>query len=515
MASNPENVRLSVLAKLQEALDEEDILADQILTMMHRYADRFTNRRVEINNLMVLQDHPLVDYEKEEMILLILEHLNLLLTEIVTLYSDEGTPGLSDMRVAQDDLPTEMSGREQYQVNATMVACNALYLDGLVIVGGVTSNSDAAQLAETFAETKCATKVVGVPGTLNGDLKNYSLYFVQVNSQLISNVCTNALFAEKVQRDEPASIVTPKRVSPWEIETFVVTAHMSTLNAIAVEAYKKYILVSLIHLRQFSATFPKYTSAAAQRNLKSFATDGEIYATINQKDGMVRFLEDPEQYKTSGMIEHIDSSIKRIMKLSKKLTTMDEKMACDPVYLSRLKKSSWQCFLKDKVGNKLSGGEDELKKYLKEPCLELEDDEDFDVLTWWKINSPRFSIVSRMAKDILCIQVSTVASESAFSASGRVLNPYRNSLAPNIVEALVCTQDWIRTSSRNITMDTLEDLMKDDELAKAVESVGKDQMGNDEYSLVHTNAKTFGLKFSIWDSCAFAAAVYIQVPRIE
>ncbi|GJS05563.1 zinc finger BED domain-containing protein RICESLEEPER 2 [Tanacetum coccineum] len=75
-------------------------------------------------------------------------------------------------------------------------------------------------------------------------------------------------------------------------------------------------------------------------------------------------------------------------------------------------------------------------------------------------------IVVEAIVNILCIQVSTVASESAFSASGRVLDPYRNSLAPNIVEALVCTQDWIRTSSRNITMDTLEDLMKDDELAK-------------------------------------------------
>lgn len=39
--------------------------------------------------------------------------------------------------------------------------------------------------------------------------------------------------------------------------------------------------------------------------------DGEIFATINQKDGMVRFLEDPEQYKTCEMIEHIDSSIQR------------------------------------------------------------------------------------------------------------------------------------------------------------------------------------------------------------
>lgn len=64
--------------------------------------------------------------------------------------------------------------------------------------------------------------------------------------------------------------------------------------------------------------------------------DGEIYATINQKDGMVRFLEDPEEYKTCEMIEHIDSSISRIMKLSKKLTTMDESMACDPLYLSKV-----------------------------------------------------------------------------------------------------------------------------------------------------------------------------------
>nr|GEV32765.1 zinc finger BED domain-containing protein RICESLEEPER 2 [Tanacetum cinerariifolium] len=48
---------------------------------------------------------------------------------------------------------------------------------------------------------------------------------------------------------------------------------------------------------------------------------------------------------------------------------------------------------KDKVGNKLIGGEDELTKYLKEPRLELEDDEDFDILNWWKLNSPRFPIV--------------------------------------------------------------------------------------------------------------------------
>ncbi|GJU64789.1 hypothetical protein Tco_1246624 [Tanacetum coccineum] len=66
MATNPENVRLTVLMKLQEAIDEEAILGctTKFLALMHRFADRFTDRRIEINNLMVLQDHALVDYGK-------------------------------------------------------------------------------------------------------------------------------------------------------------------------------------------------------------------------------------------------------------------------------------------------------------------------------------------------------------------------------------------------------------------------------------------------------------------
>nr|BAD33246.1 putative Pyrophosphate--fructose 6-phosphate 1-phosphotransferase alpha subunit [Oryza sativa Japonica Group] len=94
--------------------------------------------------------------------------------------------------------------RTTEQVNAAMTACQALKLDALVIIGGVTSNTDAAQLAETFAESKCSTKVVGVPVTLNGDLKNQFVEttvgfdtICKVNSQLISNVCTDALSAEK------------------------------------------------------------------------------------------------------------------------------------------------------------------------------------------------------------------------------------------------------------------------------------------------------------------------------
>lgn len=94
--------------------------------------------------------------------------------------------------------------RTSKQVTAAMATCVNLNLDGLVIVGGVTSNSDAAQLAETLVQNNCKTKVVGVPVSLNGDLKNQFVETTvgfdtvcKVNSQLISNVCLDAISAGK------------------------------------------------------------------------------------------------------------------------------------------------------------------------------------------------------------------------------------------------------------------------------------------------------------------------------
>ncbi|XP_055959936.1 zinc finger BED domain-containing protein RICESLEEPER 2-like [Mercurialis annua] len=87
----------------------------------------------------------------------------------------------------------------------------------------------------------------------------------------------------------------------------------------------------------------------------------------------------------------------------------------------------------------------ELEVYLSEATVE--NDDAFNILKWWKLNSGRFPILSRMARDILAVPISTVASESAFSTSGRVLDCFRSSLTPRLVEALVCTQDWLRAES--------------------------------------------------------------------
>ena len=96
----------------------------------------------------------------------------------------------------------------------------------------------------------------------------------------------------------------------------------------------------------------------------------------------------------------------------------------------------------------------ELDKYLAEDPEEQS--ADFDILSWWKCNSARFPVLSKLARDILAIPISTVASESAFSTSGRILDDFRSSLTPMTLQALICTQDWLRGKRINIEADLAE-----------------------------------------------------------
>ncbi|XP_057723625.1 zinc finger BED domain-containing protein RICESLEEPER 1-like [Arachis stenosperma] len=90
----------------------------------------------------------------------------------------------------------------------------------------------------------------------------------------------------------------------------------------------------------------------------------------------------------------------------------------------------------------VSSGKNPLDTYLEEPLLSKDCFEDLDVLEWWKLYESRYPKLSIMARDLLSIPITTVASESAFSIGAHVINKYRSRMLPENVEAVICTRNW-------------------------------------------------------------------------
>ena len=84
---------------------------------------------------------------------------------------------------------------------------------------------------------------------------------------------------------------------------------------------------------------------------------------------------------------------------------------------------------------------------MNEACVNEEDN--FDILAWWKLNASRFNLLAQLVRDVLVVLVSTITSESTFSTKGCVLDTFKSSLSPKVVEALICSQNWLRPNKFN------------------------------------------------------------------
>jgi hypothetical protein len=100
---------------------------------------------------------------------------------------------------------------------------------------------------------------------------------------------------------------------------------------------------------------------------------------------------------------------------------------------------------------RMVNSKNELQAYITSPCEPKS--ATFDLLSWWKRNATIYPVLSIMARDILAIPVSTVASESAFSTGGRVIETFRSSLKVEMTEALICAQQWLKP-----TMSSFKDI---------------------------------------------------------
>ncbi|KAM3238296.1 zinc finger BED domain-containing protein RICESLEEPER 2-like [Capsicum annuum] len=121
--------------------------------------------------------------------------------------------------------------------------------------------------------------------------------------------------------------------------------------------------------------------------------------------------------------------------------------------------------MKHKAGNTTTV-KIELQKYLDE--ANEGETNNFNVLFWWKIHSSRFPILAEMARDVLSFPISSVASECTFSTGGRILDSFRSSLTPKLVQTLVCLQDWIRSESQPVSIEEDIDVLEKLEQSKNI-----------------------------------------------
>jgi COP9 signalosome complex subunit 3 len=73
----------------------------------------------------------------------------------------------------------------------------------------------------------------------------------------------------------------------------------------------------------------------AERYILHMIEDQQIYATINQKDGMVVFRDEPDKYGGPDVLKSLEAQLTLCMELDKQILAMDEDIQVNPVYVKK------------------------------------------------------------------------------------------------------------------------------------------------------------------------------------
>ncbi|XP_039285710.1 LOW QUALITY PROTEIN: COP9 signalosome complex subunit 3 [Nilaparvata lugens] len=73
----------------------------------------------------------------------------------------------------------------------------------------------------------------------------------------------------------------------------------------------------------------------AEKYILNMIEDGEIFATINQKDGMVIFHDDPEKYNSPDMLQKLEYEMSICADLDRRIQEMEEEILIDSQYIKK------------------------------------------------------------------------------------------------------------------------------------------------------------------------------------
>lgn len=221
---------------------------------------------------------------------------------------------------------TKIETDEQFAASADTVS--KLKLDGLVIIGGDDSNTNAALLAEYFLNKGVQTKVVGVPKTIDGDLQNeyveMSFGFdsaTKTYSEIIGNILVDVLSAKKY--------------------TFFIKLMGRTASHIALEcALKTHANLTLIgeEIEAQKLTLKDITKEIVDLIVERTKI-GKDYAVILIPEGLIEFI--PE---CKILIKELNTLLAPDQSHAKHLESIGDKREKISYVATLLSKASQQCF---------------------------------------------------------------------------------------------------------------------------------------------------------------------------
>ncbi len=218
---------------------------------------------------------------------------------------------------------TKIESPEQFA--AAKKTVEALQLDGLVVIGGDDSNTNAALLAEYFKAHNTPCAVVGIPKTIDGDLKTEDVEIsfgfdtaCRTFSEIIGNIARDALSAKKY--------------------THFIKLMGRSASHIALEcALQTHANVTLIgeELARNKATLRDVTKQIADV-IAARADAGKNYGIVLIPEGIIEFL--PE---TKLLISELNALLAKESKSFDALATPEDKAA---FVVKNLSEEAASCF---------------------------------------------------------------------------------------------------------------------------------------------------------------------------
>lgn len=116
--------------------------------------------------------------------------------ELIDQYRNTG--GFDMIGTGRDKIETEN------QLKSTMQTAMEQNLDGVLIIGGDDSNTNACVVGEYFSQQGCETNIIGIPKTIDGDLQNEEIEIsfgfhtaTRTYAEMVSNIARDSCSAVK------------------------------------------------------------------------------------------------------------------------------------------------------------------------------------------------------------------------------------------------------------------------------------------------------------------------------